>query len=97
MQAFDLYYDGNWSPNQGYLYTTLINNMSISIALYALFLFYFATHDLLRPFTPVIKFFTIKAIIFLSFWQGFILAVLEKLELISSIRFDGRRLRGGGG
>ena len=28
----------------------------------------------------------VKAIIFLSFWQGFILAVLEKLDLISSIR-----------
>lgn len=88
LQAFDLYYDGNWSPSQGYLYTTLINNVSISLALYALFLFYFATHDLLRPFNPVLKFFTIKAIIFLSFWQGFILAVLEKLDLISSIRWE---------
>jgi hypothetical protein len=64
-----LYYDGNWSPSQGYLYTTLINNVSISLALYALFLFYFATHDLLRPYNPVLKFFTIKAIIFMSFWQ----------------------------
>jgi len=88
LQAFDLYYDGNWSPSQGYLYATLINNCSISLALYALFLFYFATHDLLRPFNPVLKFFTIKAIIFLSFWQGFILAVLEKLDLISSIRWE---------
>jgi len=88
LQALDLYYDGNWSPSQGYLYTTLINNVSISLALYALFLFYFATHDLLRPFNPVIKFFTIKAIIFLSFWQGFILAVLEKMEFISSIKWE---------
>jgi hypothetical protein len=88
LQALDLYYDGNWSPSQGYLYTTLINNVSISLALYALFLFYFATHDLLRPFNPVLKFFTIKAIIFLSFWQGFILAVLEKMEFISSIKWE---------
>jgi len=88
LQALDLYYDGNWSPSQGYLYTTLINNVSISLALYALFLFYFATHDLLRPFNPVMKFFTIKAIIFLSFWQGFILAVLEKMEFISSIKWE---------
>ena len=69
------------------MYTTFINNISISLALYALFLFYFATNHLLRPFNPVLKFFTIKAIIFLSFWQGFILAVFEKLDLIDAIRF----------
>ena len=53
-----------------YLYITLIYNFSISLALYALFLFYFATRDLLRPFDPVLKFFTVKSVIFLSFWQG---------------------------
>jgi len=88
LQALDLYYDGNWSLSQGYVYTTFINNISISLALYALFLFYFATNHLLRPFNPVLKFFTIKAIIFLSFWQGFILAVFEKLDLIDAIRWE---------
>lgn len=44
--------------------------MSVSLALYALFLFYFATRELLQPFEPVLKFLTIKAVIFLSFWQG---------------------------
>ena len=42
---------------------------SISVALYALFLFYFATKDLLRPYDPVLKFFTVKSVIFLSYWQ----------------------------
>jgi hypothetical protein len=54
---------------QGYLYVAIINNVSISLALYALVVFYFATKDLLRPYNPVLKFFTIKSIIFLSFWQ----------------------------
>lgn len=58
------------SVHSGYLYVTLVYNASVSLALYALFLFYFATRDLLRPFEPVLKFLTIKAIIFLSFWQG---------------------------
>ena len=39
------------------------------MALYALFLFYFATKDLLRPYDPVLKFFTVKSVIFLSYWQ----------------------------
>jgi len=54
----------------GYLYITMVYNVSISLALYALFLFYFATKDLLRPYDPVLKFLAVKSIIFLSFWQG---------------------------
>merc|ERR1712029_653671 len=56
--------------------------MSITLALYALFLFYFATRELLRPFDPVLKFFSIKSIIFMSFWQGVLLALLEKMGYI---------------
>uniref|UniRef100_A0A0G2K4I7 Transmembrane protein 184A n=1 Tax=Rattus norvegicus TaxID=10116 RepID=A0A0G2K4I7_RAT len=70
LQAFDKYHDGDFNIHSGYLYVTLVYNASVSLALYALFLFYFATRDLLRPFEPVLKFLTIKAIIFLSFWQG---------------------------
>lgn len=58
------------SIHSGYLYITIVYNFSVSLALYALFLFYFATMDFLRPFEPVLKFLTIKAVVFLSFWQG---------------------------
>lgn len=59
-----------YSVNGGYLYITIIYNVSVSLSLYALFLFFSATSDLLRPFEPVLKFLTIKSVIFLSFWQG---------------------------
>jgi len=59
-----------FSPNGGYLYITIIYNISVTLALYGLFLFYFATKDLLMPFEPVLKFCTVKSVIFLSFWQG---------------------------
>jgi hypothetical protein len=55
------------------------------LALYGLFLFYFATKDMLAPFDPVIKFFTVKSVIFLSFWQGVLLAVLEKGGVIQPL------------
>lgn len=70
LQAFNHYHDGDWSPNGGYIYVTIIYNISVSLALYGLFLFYFATRDLLTPFEPVLKFCTVKSVIFLSFWQG---------------------------
>ncbi|XP_017721742.1 PREDICTED: transmembrane protein 184A-like, partial [Rhinopithecus bieti] len=84
------------SVRSGYLYVTLIYNASVSLALYALFLFYFTTRELLRPFQPVLKFLTIKAVIFLSFWQGLLLAVLERCGVIPEVETSsGNRLGAG--
>merc|ERR1719348_76848 len=88
LQAKGLYRDGDWNTSQGFLYTTIIYNISISLALYALFLFYFATKDLLRPYDPALKFFSVKSVIFLSFWQGVVLAIMEKANLISRLQSD---------
>ncbi|KMY96871.1 transmembrane protein 184B isoform X1 [Drosophila simulans] len=85
LQAFGHYHDGDWSADGGYIYITIIYNISVSLALYGLYLFYFATRDLLTPFEPVLKFCTIKSVIFLSFWQGVGLAILEKANVISPI------------
>ncbi|CAD6202038.1 GSCOCG00002913001-RA-CDS [Cotesia congregata] len=85
LQSLGHYRDGDWSPDGGYIYITVIYNISVSLALYGLFLFYFATRDLLTPFEPVLKFCTIKSVIFLSFWQGVLLAVLEKANVISPV------------
>lgn len=85
LKAKGAYEDGNWDSSQGYLYITLIYNVSISLALYALYMFYYATRDLLRPFDPVLKFGTVKAVIFLSFWQGVLLAILEQMGYINPV------------
>ncbi|XP_060064206.1 transmembrane protein 184B-like [Ylistrum balloti] len=97
LQAFSLYKDGNFSPSSGYLYIMLIYNLSISLALYALFLFYFATRELLSPYDPIWKFFTVKSVIFLSFWQGVVLAILEKGGAISPIYSEDGVMRQGMG
>ncbi|XP_018020148.1 transmembrane protein 184B isoform X3 [Hyalella azteca] len=87
LQSFGKYRDGDWSINGGYLYITIIYNISISLALYGLFLFYYSTKELLKPFDPLIKFFTIKSVIFLSFWQGVLLAILEEAGVIKTHPF----------
>ncbi|XP_004776388.1 transmembrane protein 184A isoform X2 [Mustela nigripes] len=52
--------------------------------------------ELLQPFEPVLKFFTIKAVIFLSFWQGMLLAILEKCGVIPEVQvIDGSKLGAG--
>ncbi|XP_059537545.1 transmembrane protein 184B isoform X2 [Myotis daubentonii] len=85
LQAFGKYRDGDFDVASGYLYVTIIYNVSVSLALYALFLFYFATRELLSPYSPVLKFFMVKSVIFLSFWQGLLLAILEKCGAIPKI------------
>ncbi|KAG9342989.1 hypothetical protein JZ751_015205 [Albula glossodonta] len=96
LQAFGKYHDGDFNVTGGYLYITIIYNFSVSLALYALFLFYFATSDLLRPYEPVLKFLTIKSVIFLSFWQGMVLAILERCGVIpEALVIDGHEVGAG--
>lgn len=52
---------------------TIVYNLSYSIALYGLWLFYLATKHILKPFNPVLKFFAVKSVIFLTFWQSSII------------------------
>ncbi|KAI1304934.1 Transmembrane protein [Halotydeus destructor] len=90
MEAMGKYRDGDWSMDGGYLYIMMIYNVSISLALYGLILFYQATKDLLSPYDPIWKFCTVKSVIFLSFWQGVILAVLEKMDLLPEFYPEGQ-------
>ncbi|XP_049615146.1 transmembrane protein 184ba isoform X1 [Syngnathus scovelli] len=85
LQAYGKYKDGDFNAASGYLYVTIICNVSVSLSLYALFLFYFATRNLLSPYGPVLKFVIVKSVIFLSFWQGVFLAIMERCGAIPQI------------
>jgi hypothetical protein len=52
-----------------YLWITIIYNITYTLALYSLVLFYMGTHELLAPFNPLLKFAVVKAVVFLTFWQ----------------------------
>ncbi|CAK9290685.1 unnamed protein product [Gordionus sp. m RMFG-2023] len=88
LQFYGLYKDGNFRINSGYLYVTMIYNVSVTLSLTALYLFYVATKNMLRPFDPILKFLSVKSIIFLSFWQGVSLAILEKMNVINPLKTE---------
>lgn len=88
LQATGRYRDGDWSLTNSYIYINMVYNMSVSLALYGLILFYQATKDLLSPYEPVWKFLSVKSIIFMSFWQGVLLAILEKIGVLKSFTED---------
>ncbi|CAF0872754.1 unnamed protein product [Adineta steineri] len=86
LQTFDKYKDGDFSATDGYLYITFIYNISVSVALYGLLLFYEATKHILAKYDPVLKFLTVKSVIFLTFWQGVLLALFEQLGIIQAFQ-----------
>lgn len=70
------------SLTSGYLWIGLIYNVSISVSLYCLALFWYCLIDDLRPYRALPKFLCIKAVIFFSYWQGFLLAILVFIGVI---------------
>ena len=72
------------APPCSYLWVTIIYNLTYTVALYGLLLFYLGTHELLVPFKPLLKFVLVKAVIFLSYWQGLFIAIATGAGAIST-------------
>ncbi|KAJ4977152.1 hypothetical protein NE237_002258 [Protea cynaroides] len=66
---------------------TIILNISVSMALYSLVLFYHVFAKELEPHKPLTKFLCIKGIVFFCFWQGVVLKILAAMGIIRSDHF----------
>jgi len=66
----------------GYPWVTLIGLISVTIAMYALVLFYVVAKDELKVYNPVPKFLSIKFIIMMSFWQSIFVSGLVRVKVI---------------
>ncbi|KAI1334813.1 DUF300-domain-containing protein [Xylariaceae sp. FL0016] len=82
MKATGIYKEGYIGVSSGYLWSGILYNISVTVSLYALGLFWVCMHNDLVPFRPVPKFLCIKLIIFASYWQGFFLSILVWLGAI---------------
>lgn len=85
MKATGTYQEGYIGLSSGYLWTGIVYNLSVTISLYSLAMFWVCLHDDLAPFRPVPKFLCVKLIIFASYWQGFFLSILQWLGALSSV------------
>lgn len=75
MKATGTFQEGYIGLTSGYFWSGLFYNVSITLSLYCLAMFWVCLHDDLIPFRPVPKFLVIKLIIFASYWQGFLLSL----------------------
>ncbi|CAN4079025.1 unnamed protein product [Withania somnifera] len=66
---------------------TIILNISFSVAMYSLVVFYHVFSKELQPQRPLSKFICIKGIVFFSFWQGLLVKILVALGVIKSHHF----------
>ena len=82
MKSTDTYQEGYLGLTSGYLWTGILYNLSVTLSLYSLAMFWVCMSQDLQPFRPVPKFLCIKLIIFASYWQGFFLSILQFLGAI---------------
>jgi len=75
MKATGTYQEGYIGLTSGYFWSGLVYNISITVSLYALAMFWVCMSEDLKPFRPMPKFLCIKGIIFASYWQGFLLSI----------------------
>lgn len=66
---------------------TIILNISVSLALYSLVIFYHVFAKELAPHKPLAKFLCIKGIVFFCFWQGMVLSALATFGVIQSLHY----------
>ncbi|GBF91303.1 hypothetical protein Rsub_03623 [Raphidocelis subcapitata] len=77
LYAGGAYTDGDMSPRDGYFYISILYNVCYTFALYGLMLFWIGAAELLEPFSPLLKFVLVKTVVFLTFWQGIAISVIN--------------------
>ncbi|XP_044748080.1 transmembrane protein 184C [Coccinella septempunctata] len=77
-----VYGGGEFKADVAYPYILTVNNISQFVAMYCLVMFYKANIHELRPMRPFPKFLCIKAVVFLTFFQGVVIDFLVYQRII---------------
>ena len=70
LEYFDVYDEGEFKWQRGYLYVTIINTWSQTWALYCLAKFYYIMREELSHYKAVGKFLCVKVVVFWTWWQS---------------------------
>lgn len=80
-QYFGRYCQSSNSPVFAHIWIEVIEASAVSVAMYCVIQFYYQLRFDLKPYSPLLKVIAIKAVIFLSFWQSFLISILTSATL----------------
>jgi hypothetical protein len=80
-QSFGQFCKGN-NPRYASLWTAIIDAISVTVAMYCLEQFYRQLKNDLQPHHPKLKMLSIKILVFLIFWQDWLISILIHFKAI---------------
>ncbi|KAJ2931295.1 hypothetical protein H1R20_g5808, partial [Candolleomyces eurysporus] len=81
------YCESSWSPVWGHLWIVIIISISVTIAMYCLIQLYLPVSKELKHHRPILKLFSVKAVVFLTFWQATLLSGLSMLGVVKDTKY----------
>ncbi|KAJ2608378.1 hypothetical protein EV177_005013 [Coemansia sp. RSA 1804] len=87
--ANGVYCPDSMRPKYAHIWLAIVDFISISVAMYALISLYRVIKTDIAEHKPFLKFIAIKAIVFLTFWEGFIISWLgsNNIHVISGTKY----------
>ncbi|KAG0323466.1 hypothetical protein BGZ99_002767 [Dissophora globulifera] len=79
LQYYGLYCETAYSFYFGMIYITIVDFISVSVALYCLVLFYQTINVEIQEHSPFMKFICVKMVVFFCYWQSCLLSLLGAL------------------
>lgn len=77
-----VYHAGSFDPHYGYFWITLALNLSATVALYMIVLFYDLIARTIFIHKPLLKFISLKVLLFFCFWQSLAIGALYYYSLL---------------
>ncbi|KAF8973164.1 organic solute transporter Ostalpha-domain-containing protein [Flammula alnicola] len=82
-----LYCESSWALGWGHIYITIIMSVSVTIAMYCLIQLYVPVAKELAVHKPLLKLFSVKAVVFLTFWQATFLSLLSMFGIVKDTKY----------
>jgi hypothetical protein len=87
LEATGIYCPNNYSADHPAIWLLGIEMISVSVAMYGLILFYLTVAQDIKQYKPIMKFLSVKFVIFFSFWQSILLGLLANFGAIHATQF----------
>jgi hypothetical protein len=86
-QSLGQFCEGGHNPRYASLWTAIVDALSVLVAMYCIHQVYNQLKEDLAPNRPVLKIVCIKLIVFLTYWQTWLISLLIQYDVLKPTRF----------